>query len=44
VTLTRPIGVWERVTAVFRGWVQRDGAVARGRETAESKPAKTPAR
>ena len=43
VSLTRPIGLWGRVTDVFRRWTQREGTVAREekRQTDESQRVKT---
>ena len=45
VSLTRPTGVWGRVTGVVRSWIHRDQGVARQkRTTTSSKPHKTLAR
>jgi eukaryotic-like serine/threonine-protein kinase len=39
VTLTRPTGVWERVTGVVRSWIHREESAAREKPTtAASKP------
>ena len=43
VSLTRPTGLWGRVTGLFRSWTQREGAAAREkRQTDESQRVKTP--
>jgi hypothetical protein len=42
VSLTRPTGLWGRVTDVFRSWTQREGTAAREkRQTDESQRVKT---
>jgi tetratricopeptide (TPR) repeat protein/predicted Ser/Thr protein kinase len=42
VSLTRPTGLWGRVTGLLRGWTQREGAAAREkRQNEESQRVKT---